>query len=736
MKNIKQKIQLLLASLFLLLSALLYTLPAYAAGSATMYLSPASGSHNVGDTFSVGVWEDSGSDDINGVQANLSYPANLLTYVSSTVSSTFNIVGENSGGSGSVAIGVAKTAPPVHGAQQVATVNFKVTNSGSATISFASGSAVVKPNGGGSLALTTVPGSYNLVAPAPPAQPPPSSPPPASSGSTGGSTSSKPSSSAAKPSGTSSSTSPAPSTSAPSPAAPSETSTTSVATGAANKTKTQVTAAAKKSGFSFREDWPWVLAGLALLGALVAFVIRPFGRPYTQPTASSKLSLPPLETTPTSPSQPAATSPLDGFRHIFGGVLKPGAHASLVVYLVVFAGIGGYITWRIFAASPNPPTVYLNPLNPSTPSIALNSTFTIQVRENSGTTAVNAVQANFSYPVNLVDFVSIDTTGTAFDIEAQSTGGNGQVSMARGKTTTSVTGDQLVATVTFKSKTSGGSVPMAFTSGTALVSYGTNADILGSLSNTGGVTYTIDTTAPTTAITAPANGASIGLGTTTTISATASDTGGTISKVEILVDGAVKTSLTTSPYNYSWNTTGLTIGNHTVQARATDSAGNAGTSNTVTVAITDKTAPTAPSNLHATSITKTGVNLAWSAATDNVGVVNYRVTRGSTTLTTTPNLAYSDSGLSAGTNYNYSVVSIDAAGNVSAPATLSVTTPTTKAGDITGDGKVDIFDLSRLADSYGKNSTSWAPTDAVCDLNKNGAVDIFDLSILADNYGS
>ena len=43
--------------------------------------------------------------------------------------------------------------------------------------------------------------------------------------------------------------------------------------------------------------------------------------------------------------------------------------------------------------------------------------------------------------------------------------------------------------------------------------------------------------------------------------------------------------------------------------------------------IADVAAPTAPSNLHATAVTANEVDLAWDAATDDVGVTGYRVYR-------------------------------------------------------------------------------------------------------------
>ncbi|NOK20015.1 M20/M25/M40 family metallo-hydrolase [Corallococcus carmarthensis] len=92
-----------------------------------------------------------------------------------------------------------------------------------------------------------------------------------------------------------------------------------------------------------------------------------------------------------------------------------------------------------------------------------------------------------------------------------------------------------------------------------------------------------DTTAPTVALTAPASGATVNG--TTSITATASDNVG-ISKVEFLVDGAVKGTVFSSPYSYAWDSRTVANGSHTVTAKAHDSAGNntTATARTVTVA--------------------------------------------------------------------------------------------------------------------------------------------------------
>ncbi len=94
-----------------------------------------------------------------------------------------------------------------------------------------------------------------------------------------------------------------------------------------------------------------------------------------------------------------------------------------------------------------------------------------------------------------------------------------------------------------------------------------------------------DTQGPTVSITSPTAGASVAAGTTVAVSASASDDSGTVSKVEFYVDGTLKSTDTTSPYTYSWNTAGLS-GSHTVSAKAYDPSNNIGSASAITVNIT------------------------------------------------------------------------------------------------------------------------------------------------------
>ena len=89
----------------------------------------------------------------------------------------------------------------------------------------------------------------------------------------------------------------------------------------------------------------------------------------------------------------------------------------------------------------------------------------------------------------------------------------------------------------------------------------------------------------------------------------------------------------------------------------------------------DTTAPSIPTNLSTTVISTTQISLSWSASTDNVAVTGYKVFRGGIQITTTSETSYTDSSLSPGTSYNYTVSSYDAAGNNSnQSASVSATT--------------------------------------------------------------
>ena len=125
----------------------------------------------------------------------------------------------------------------------------------------------------------------------------------------------------------------------------------------------------------------------------------------------------------------------------------------------------------------------------------------------------------------------------------------------------------------------------------------------------------------------------------------------------------------------------------------------------------DTTAPSTPT-LSASGTTQTSTNLAWTAATDNVGVTGYDVYRGTTLLTTVTGTTYTASGLTASTAYTFTVRAKDAAGNVSASSnTVNVTTLAATTTDTTAPSAST---LSASGTTQTSTNLSWtAATDNV-----------------------
>ena len=111
------------------------------------------------------------------------------------------------------------------------------------------------------------------------------------------------------------------------------------------------------------------------------------------------------------------------------------------------------------------------------------------------------------------------------------------------------------------------------------------------------------------------------------------------------------------------------------EVQAFDRAGN--TSKKLAVAVNgDTIAPSAPGAPNLLAHGTKSLSFDWTAATDNVGVYEYKVYRGDALLATLPaaTLTYTDTALDANTEYTYSVYAYDRAGNESEPATAKLRT--------------------------------------------------------------
>ncbi|MFD6886224.1 glycosyl hydrolase family 18 protein [Streptomyces sp. NPDC059957] len=89
--------------------------------------------------------------------------------------------------------------------------------------------------------------------------------------------------------------------------------------------------------------------------------------------------------------------------------------------------------------------------------------------------------------------------------------------------------------------------------------------------------------------------------------------------------------------------------------------------------------PSAPGTPTASGVTDTGLTLGWAAATDDKGVKNYDVFRGGAKIATVTSPSYTDSGLTKGTTYTYTVTARD---------TIDQTGPSSGALSVTTTGGV------------------------------------------------
>jgi hypothetical protein len=97
----------------------------------------------------------------------------------------------------------------------------------------------------------------------------------------------------------------------------------------------------------------------------------------------------------------------------------------------------------------------------------------------------------------------------------------------------------------------------------------------------------------------------------------------------------------------------------------------------------DTEAPSTPAELTAHAASSSSIDLTWKAATDNVGVVAYRVYRSDAAsfVASVTSTTYADTGLAAETKYDYTVRAVDAAGNESS-ASNSANTSTLSAAAV------------------------------------------------------
>jgi hypothetical protein len=145
-----------------------YAIGSFAAGAASLYLNPASGTYTTGQVVSVQIMVNTGGQPVNAVQADFTYPASKLQFSSiDGTGSVMSIDASSTGGNGSVSIARGNTSAYT-GTGLLATVRFTALASGSAPLTFSASSAVVRSTDNTNVLGTMTGANYTLASPATP----------------------------------------------------------------------------------------------------------------------------------------------------------------------------------------------------------------------------------------------------------------------------------------------------------------------------------------------------------------------------------------------------------------------------------------------------------------------------------------------------------------------------------------------------------------------------------------
>jgi hypothetical protein len=120
----------------------LISIPIFSVFAADLYILPSSKDLNVGDTLNIAVYVDSLDQAMNAVSFRISYPEDLLRFVSLSKTGTIiNLwVQEPKGGNGEVFAEGVVLNPGFAGTRgKILNITFKALNSGKADLSFVSG---------------------------------------------------------------------------------------------------------------------------------------------------------------------------------------------------------------------------------------------------------------------------------------------------------------------------------------------------------------------------------------------------------------------------------------------------------------------------------------------------------------------------------------------------------------------------------------------------------------------
>jgi chitodextrinase len=412
-----------------------------------------------------------------------------------------------------------------------------------------------------------------------------------------------------------------------------------------------------------------------------------------------------------------------------------------VARVVIFSGVI-IIGWAANTAIARAATLTLSP---ATQTINVGSTFAVNILLDTAGQQVYGVDIySLRFNPAVLQVVDADTGTAGIQISPGSlmsstqfnsvnnSAGTIQFSQTPAAASANYNGQGILATITFQGAAAGVSAAtFDFTSGATTDTNvaGLYSDLLTSVTNANYTVAALDTSPPvissvaSSAVTQSAatitwttdesSDSQVEYGTTAGYGATSTLNSSLVTSHSIALSALLSGTL----YHY--------------RVRSRDAAGNLAISTDktfTTVTPPDTQAPSVPTNLFASAISTSQINLSWTASTDAVGVTGYKIYRAGTQIATTTATSYSNTGLAAATAYSYTVSAYDAAGNVSTQST-SASATTQSFPDTTA----PIASIS--SPSAGSVSGTITFAASASDPSVTGSVTsgLFSLSLLIDN---
>ena len=319
--------------------------------------------------------------------------------------------------------------------------------------------------------------------------------------------------------------------------------------------------------------------------------------------------------------------------------------------------------------------------------------------------------------------VAITATGGLTNQPGQTVSGTVDSADA-GTTVTVYDGTTVLGTATVASDGSW-STAVTLTGDGAHTLVATDTDAAGNTGSSSGVSYTLDTAAPTVAITAT-GGLTNQPGQTVSGTVDSADAGTTVT----VYDGTTVLGTATVASDGSWSTAVTLTGDgaHTLVATDTDAAGNTGSSSGVRYTL-DTIAPVAPTGLADTGDTNGYVNAAGDTTTQSltgtaeagatVTVYDHGVAIGTAQANAAGQWSFVISVLGNGTQHAFTARATDAAGNTGAVSnalafTVDTTVPTL------ADAAIRNGFVNADADTAGQTLTGTAEANAAITIYNNG----------------